>query len=128
MRRARLRRAQERILAARPYAVRVRSLLDRVSQRTQADTQTAPVLVNVARGKLVDREALLEARAAADRRDVAADGAGQEQVVVGDACAHAATQGRVPPMLHVAFEELTSGGAQDENQFTRACCSRQHRK
>ena len=40
------------------------------------------------------------------------DGVGQPEQIVGDARAHAAPRRRMPPVLHVAFDELARGGAQ----------------
>ena len=45
--------------------------------------------------------------------EVVRDGVGQPEQVVGDARAHAAARRRVPPVLHVALDELPRRGAQE---------------
>ena len=45
--------------------------------------------------------------------DISADGIGQPEIVIRDARAHAASDGRMPPVLHVAFAELMGGRAEE---------------
>ena len=70
-------------------------------------------LVRRATGAAVEEgNALVQHAGVAGRADVAADGQGQPEVVVGEVRAHAAARRRMPPVLHVPFAELARGGAE----------------
>ena len=60
-----------------------------------------------------ERNRLRPARSVAGGFDEVADRIGQPQQIVGNARAHAAPGGRMPPVLDVAFDELARGAAQN---------------
>ena len=69
-------------------------------------------LLRVEQAPLEERDALVPQRDVAGHGHVARSGVGEPQEIVGAACARA-TPGRwMPPVLHVALDELSLGGAQ----------------
>ncbi len=57
-------------------------------------------------------DALLQYSSVTGYADIAANGQGQPEVVVGEVRSHAAPNGRMPPVLHITFAKLAGCGAQ----------------
>src|SRR6266536_469682 len=64
---------------------------------------------------LEKRNLLIEYRQVAGNVNVEGRNKWQPQQIVGEACAHAASGGRMPPMLHVTLFKLMTSG--DQNLF-----------
>src|SRR5438309_11418285 len=56
--------------------------------------------------RMQERNLLLEQGRIARHSDIMCNDQREENAIIGDACAHAATRRRMPPVLHVAFLEL----------------------
>jgi hypothetical protein len=56
--------------------------------------------------------AFIQHPAVADAAHVVAGDKGEPEVVVGEVGAHSASAGRMPPVLHIAFDKLMGGGEQ----------------
>ena len=79
----------------------------------RADRQVVVrLLVRIDRAAFEEGHRLVEHAGVAGRLDVAAQRERQPQVVVGAARAHAAARRRMPPVLHVAFDELAARAQQ----------------
>ena len=84
------------------------------------------VLAGLQRVALEKRRELVQHRDVAGRIDIVRGAPGEPDLVVGDTGAHALAGWRQPPMLHVAFDELTRRGAQQV--LARECRLRQRER
>ena len=70
------------------------------------------ILIGLDRSAVDERNPLVEHACVADMLDVPACRQGQPQKVIGKMRAHAASGGRMPPVLNVSFDELMPRGPQ----------------
>ena len=101
-------RADAQAVLDRPHAV----LVCRGGVRRAPRQVVIGVVALVHRAALEERDRLVEHARIAGRVHVARHRERQPQVVVGATRAHAAARRRVPPVLHVALDELAAGAAQ----------------
>ena len=104
-------RRPPRLRSMRPRRSARRAIAD-LATSAPAGSRRRPGPAASARS-LEERDRLVEDRRVAGDREVAVDGVGQPEPVVGDARADAAAGRRMPPVLDVALDELTRRGAQE---------------